>query len=34
LINAPKRFVRLAGVGHNDVGAQAVEAARQFIGER
>jgi fermentation-respiration switch protein FrsA (DUF1100 family) len=34
LINAPKRFVRLAGVGHSDVGAQAVEAARQFIGER
>ena len=34
LINAPKRFVRIAGVGHNDVGAQAVEAARQFIGER
>ena len=34
LINAPKRFVRLAGVGHNDVGAQAVEAARQFVGER
>ena len=34
LINAPKRFVRMAGVGHNDVGAQAVEAARQFIGER
>ncbi len=34
LINAPKRFVRIAGVGHNDVGAQAVEAARQFMGER
>jgi fermentation-respiration switch protein FrsA (DUF1100 family) len=34
LINAPKRFVRMAGVGHNDVGAQAVEAARQFMGER
>jgi len=34
LTNAPKRFVRMAGVGHNDVGAQAVEAARQFIGER
>jgi len=34
LINAPKRFVRMAGVGHNDVGAQAVEAARQFIGEQ
>ncbi len=34
LINAPKRFMRMAGVGHNDIGAQAVEAARQFIGER
>jgi hypothetical protein len=26
--------MRMAGVGHNDIGAQAVEAARQFIGER
>src|SRR5262245_55889851 len=34
MINAPKRFVRFRGVGHNDLGAQAVEAARQFIGER
>ncbi len=34
LINAPKRFVRFAGVGHNDLGVQAVEAAKQFIGER
>ena len=34
LINAPKRFVRFAGVGHNDLGVQAVEAARQFMGER
>ena len=33
LINAPKRFVRFAGVGHNDLGAQAVEAAKQFLGE-
>ena len=32
LINAPKRFVRFAG-GHNDLGAQAVEAAKQFLGE-
>jgi fermentation-respiration switch protein FrsA (DUF1100 family) len=34
LINAPKRFVRFAGIGHEDFGAQAVEAAKQFIGER
>src|SRR5262245_43988907 len=33
LINAPKRFVRFAGVGHNDLGAQAVAAAKQFLGE-
>ena len=34
LINAPKRFVRFAGVGHEDFGAEAVEAAKQFIGKR
>src|SRR5215813_9940706 len=34
LINAPKRFVRFAGIGHNDLGAEAVEAAKQFIGEQ
>jgi uncharacterized protein len=34
LINAPKRFVRFAGVGHNDLGVQAVEAAKQFIAEQ
>jgi len=34
LINAPKRFVRFAGAGHDDLGAQAVEAAKQFIRER
>src|SRR5262247_3137376 len=33
LINAPKRFVRFAQIGHNDFGTQAVEAAKQFIGE-
>ena len=31
LIRAPKRFVRIANAGHNDLGAQAVEAAKQFI---
>jgi uncharacterized protein len=34
LINAPKRFVRFPGVGHNDLGVEAVEAAKQFLGER
>jgi uncharacterized protein len=34
LINTPKRFVRFAGIGHNDLGTPAVEAAKQFIGER
>ena len=34
MINAPKRFVRLAGGGHNDLGARAIEAAQRFLGER
>ena len=34
LIQAPKRFVRVAGVGHNDLGAHAVAAAKQFIAEQ
>jgi pimeloyl-ACP methyl ester carboxylesterase len=33
LINAPKRFVRVPGAGHNDLGMRAVEAARAFLGE-
>src|SRR6201997_1071375 len=33
LISAPKRFVRFAGIGHNDLGAEAVEAAKKFLGE-
>jgi uncharacterized protein len=33
LIQAPKRFVRIAGAGHNDLGAKAVAAAKQFIAE-
>jgi pimeloyl-ACP methyl ester carboxylesterase len=34
LINAPKRFVRFPGAGHNDLGANgAVEAAKQFLAE-
>jgi hypothetical protein len=31
LINAPKRFVRLADAGHNDLGARSVEAAIKFL---
>ena len=31
---APNRFVRVAGVGHNDLGAHGVAAAKQFIAEQ
>ena len=34
LIRAPKRFVRVAGAGHNDLGAHAVAAAKQFVAEQ
>ncbi len=34
LIRAPKRLVRVAGAGHNDLGAQAVAAAKRFIAEQ
>ena len=34
LIWAPKRFVRIAGAGHNDLGAQAVAVAKQFVAEK
>jgi fermentation-respiration switch protein FrsA (DUF1100 family) len=34
LINAPKRFVRFPGAGHNELGTRAVEAARAFLSER
>jgi fermentation-respiration switch protein FrsA (DUF1100 family) len=30
LIRAPKRFVSVAGGGHNDLGARAVSAAKKF----
>jgi len=33
LIRAPKRIVRIAGAGHNDLGARAVAAAKRFIAE-
>jgi fermentation-respiration switch protein FrsA (DUF1100 family) len=31
MINAPKRFVRFSGGGHNDLGLRAVEAAKAFL---
>ena len=31
LIQAPKRFITVTDAGHNDLGARAVAAARQFI---
>ena len=34
LIRAPKRFVSVAGGGHNDLGAGAVSAAKKFIAEK
>jgi uncharacterized protein len=34
LIQASKRFVRVAGAGHNDLGADAVAAAQRFIAEQ
>ena len=34
LINAPKRFVRFPGGGHNDLGANgSLEAGKQFLAE-
>jgi uncharacterized protein len=33
-IQAPKQFVRVVGAGHNDLGAKAVAAAKQFITEK
>jgi uncharacterized protein len=33
MINAPKRFVRFSGGGHNDLGTRAVDAAKQFLAE-
>ena len=34
LIQASKRFVRVAGAGHNDLDADAVAAAKRFIAEQ
>jgi fermentation-respiration switch protein FrsA (DUF1100 family) len=34
LVRAPKRFVRIAGGGHNDLGRYAVVAAKRFIAEQ
>jgi hypothetical protein len=34
LARMPKRFVRVAGAGHNDLGIHAVAAAKRFIAEQ
>ena len=34
LVRVPKRIVRVAGAGHNDLGTYAVAAAKRFIAER
>jgi fermentation-respiration switch protein FrsA (DUF1100 family) len=34
LVRMPKRFVRVAGAGHNDLGIYAVAAAKRFIAEQ
>jgi uncharacterized protein len=34
LIQAPKQFVSVAGAGHNDLGARAVAAAKQFVSKQ
>jgi len=34
LIAGPKRFVRIAGAGHEDLGMRAVDAAKAFMAER
>ena len=34
LVRMPKRLVRVAGAGHNDLGAHAVAAAKGFIAEQ
>ena len=33
-IRAPKQFVNVAGAGHNDLGAKAVAAAKQFLARK
>src|SRR5499425_179572 len=33
MITAPKQFVRFPGLGHNDLGSQAVAAAKAFLAE-
>jgi uncharacterized protein len=34
LVRMPKRLVRVAGAGHNDLGAHAVAAAKGFTAEQ
>jgi fermentation-respiration switch protein FrsA (DUF1100 family) len=33
LVRKPKRLVRVAGAGNNDLGAHAVAAAKRFVAE-
>ncbi len=34
LTKAPKRFLRVSGAGHEDLGMRAVEAMKAFVAER
>ena len=34
LAQDPKRFLRVAGAGHEDLGTRAVEAMKAFVAER
>jgi len=34
LIEGPKRFLRVPGAGHEDLGPHAIEAMRAFVAER
>jgi len=34
LAEDPKRFLRVAGAGHEDLGARAIEAMKAFVAER
>ena len=34
VVRVPKRFMPLAGAGHNDLGVYATDAAKRFIAEQ
>jgi fermentation-respiration switch protein FrsA (DUF1100 family) len=34
LIEGPKRFLRIPGAGHEDLGTRAIEAMKAFVAER